>query len=292
MKIIAKKKKATPISPNISFGFDENVDQFLVGASKIFYTFDSTDHHVRKMKLNMGASNSSFNVNASITMTLNDDNGHDISANSYVDVTCLAALGQNTTSNVQLTGDLSYQSGASSAPINLQNPTFTNEAILEGFNLAYDKDHHVKRIHATVAVSPQQGRSVTLTGTDDMYDNNGHSASTKSLEAAYLGTYIKGSDCGLVAIEQSYSTDTKLTHVDLSTYLGRRKLTGAAVFVRSFDLSFGGDHHMQSMTVGASDIAHNDTTISFTPQVIMRDNGSNRATGNVTLVIIGTCDAS
>ncbi|MBL4660989.1 MAG: hypothetical protein JKY19_11590 [Alcanivoracaceae bacterium] len=290
MKIVSILKTATPQSPNLTFQYTDTVDQYLVGATQLYYTFGNNDHHVKKIKLNMAPSNSGNNVNASISMTLNDDSGHDISSSSYVDVTCLAALGQNTNSNVQLTSDLSYPSGSSSSPIGLQNNTFVNEPIMEGFELAYDNDHHVKRIHANVSVSVQQGSSATLSGTADMYDDSGNSATTKSLEAGYLGTYINGNASGLVAIEQSYQTNAGLQHVDLSTYLGSKNLTGAAVFLKTFDLSFGGDHHMKSITVGASDVAFDGQKVSFTPQAKMKDDSSHNASGSVTLIIIGACD--
>ncbi|HHL31960.1 MAG TPA: hypothetical protein ENJ41_05180 [Oceanospirillales bacterium] len=290
MKITSQLATASPNAPNLTFAFDDTVDQYVLGASEIYYTFGSNDHHIKKIKLNMAPSNSGSTVSATISMTLSDDSGNDISSSSYVNVACLAALGQNTYSNVQMTSNLAFGSGESSSPITLDNTTYINEAIMEGFELAYNEDHHLKRIYANVSVSVQQGKSATVTGSDDMYDDSGNSATTKNLQAAYLGTYINGSDSGLVAIEQSYDTGAGLQNVDLSTYLGGKTLTGAAVILKSYDLSFSGDHHMKYLKVGADTVAFDGSTVSFTPMAEMKDDSSHSASGSVTLIIIGTCD--
>jgi hypothetical protein len=290
MKISIIKKQATPSSSNLSFQYDSSVDQFLIGATQLYYTFGSHDHHVKKIKLNMAPSNSGNDVNATISMTLKDDSGNDISSTSYVDVTSLAALGQNSNSSVQLTSNLSFPSGSSSNQIGLRNNTYVNEALMEGFDMAFDGDHHVKRIHADVSVSVQQGSSATLSGTADMYDDSGNSATTKTLQGGYLGTYINGSDSGLVVVEQSYNTGEGLQHVDFTTHLGDKNLTGAAVFIKTYDLSFSGDHHMKSIRVGADGIVFDDKTVSFTPRADMTDNSGHNASGSVTLVIVGACD--
>jgi hypothetical protein len=292
MKISIIKKQATPSSSNLSFQYDSTVDQYLVGATQFFYTFGNKDHHVKKIKLNMAPSNSGNDVNATISMTLNDDSGNDISSTSYVDVTSLAALGQNSNSTVQLTSNLSFPSGSSSNQIGLRNNTYVNEALMEGFEMAFDGDHHVKRIHADVSVSVQQGASATLSGTADMYDDSGHSATTKSLQGGYLGTYINGSDSGIVSVEQNYKTGTGLQHVDLTTHLGGKNLTGAAVFIKTYDLAFNNDHHMKSLRVGADGVVFDNKTISFTPYAAMTDNSGHSASGSVTLVIVGACDPS
>lgn len=293
MKIISKTEKATRNDPNVNFKFDDSVDQFLVGATSLYYAFGSKDHHVQKIKLSMNASNAGQEVSVATTMTLKDDGNNSISSDSFVEVGCLAATGQNSNSTVQLTSGLKFPSEGTSNPIGLQNNTYVNEALLTGFELAYEgnSDHHIKRIYANVSASIQQGQSVTLSGTDDMYDSSGNSAVIKNLEAGYFGTYIDGNASGLVVKEKSYSSSDGGQTVDLADLLGDKKLTGATVFIRSFDTSFDKDHHLKSIYLGAENISYKDQKVSFTPKVKMKDNSSHNASGTIKLIIVGLCDA-
>ncbi len=292
MKTEAQILRATPGSPDVTFTFSNTVDQFLTGITQLYFTYGSSDHHVRTVTAGMSPSNSGVNVNVPVTMVLNDDSGHNISGSSYLDVGCIAATGQNTNSSVQLTSALPFQSGGTSSAISLQNNTFLNEPIMAGFDLSYGSDdHHVRRIFAKTAVSLQQGSTAAITGSDNMYDDSGNSATTKTLEGSYLGTYINGADSGIVAVEQSFATGAPATSIDLSGQTGGKPLTGAAVYLKSFDLSYEDDHHVEFIRAGASNVAFDGTTITFTPWAQMEDDGGRKASGSITLIIVGTVDA-
>jgi len=291
MKLDSISSQASPNNPDLTFRFDDSVDQFLVGATNIYYTFGDKDHQVRQIKLNMDSSNSGQEVSTSVTMSLNDEGSHNISSSSFVDVSCLAATGSNSNSTAKLVSGLAFPSGSSSNPIGLANDTYSNEAILEGFELAYEgEDHHIKQMYGKLSSTVQQGESVIVSGSADMSDDSGNNANIKSLQSGYLGTYIDGNASGLVVVEKSYDTSDGPQTVDLGALLGTKSLTNAAVFIRSFDVSFSKDHHMKSLYLGASDVSITAQEVLFSPQISMKDDSDNKASGNIKLVIVGLCD--
>lgn len=290
MKIETIKTKAYPDSSEITFNFSDTVDQYMIGASQISYEFTSKDHHVKKIKLGIAPSVSGKNVIANISMILNDNSTHEIASSSYVNVLCLAATGQNSDKYVQLKNNISFSSGSKKS-IQLKQKIYDNMPIMQGFSMEYDKnDHHIKQLKAELSIS-HNNSTTDMTGICGMEDKSGHSSISNELQTSYLGTSLKGNSSGLVLIEKTYETDEKTTTIDLSGYLGEKKLTAAAVLIKSFELAFSTDHHMKRLRVGASKVSFEGQSIRFTPRASMTDGSKHNALGVVTLIIIGVCNS-
>jgi|GEM_PF-2673695 len=293
MKLQCQRKHSTPASPNLTFEFDESVDQYLIGVSNFQYTYGKWDHHVKEIKLSVNSTNSGNRIDAAVVMDLTNGGNNSLGSESFANISCLAATGDNSDKALQLNNDLSFSSDGSSSPTTLNNNTYINEAVMEGFDLAYSDGHKLRKIYANVATDVQQGQSATLTGTAGMVDDSGHNATTKQLEGSYLGTYIDGNASGLVVIEQTYNAqaDCNQTTVELGGLLGDKKLTSATVFLRSFDVEFKSDHSLKTIYLGARDISFADQSVTFTPQVSLQDgNGHNTEIGSIKVVVVGTCD--
>jgi len=284
-------KKVTPETGNIKFLDKASVEQYIVGATQLYYTFESKNKQVNKKTPVQIADN--YKVNISINNILNfiDDNiGMNI--NSYVGTRRFTSAGLNRNNTLHLKGNYDYSNGCRGRVVLLQNDMDENLNHLQNFKLVSANNHYIKRVSCQLPVLIEQNGLKKYNEACEIFkDFNSHSNSLK-LQSGYRATFYCGRETGFVSVEQTYCerVDGGLQTIDFSNFLGNKALTGAVVFVKSFDVLLTAGQQLKWIRVGTDAVKFCDQKITFMPQVQTHESNEHIESIKIKLVVIGSYD--
>lgn len=234
-----------------SFTFSQPVQQYMVGFSSFVLKYDSPDHHVKEISVDL--SNVAKNDNVVIVtpqLKLNDNSGHHQSSQSYITVVVVAAIG-NGNPNLQLIPiaktDCNYDLSAS-------NPAFLKAAISSTFTKYPGSDHHLFQYESSIKPNVQSS-SFSLEGKSYIRDK-GKSAKVEG-NGEVVGSVISYS---CVEKDALFADFNSLTNGEMPTiclgnapgqfYFGDYNV---GIFINGFNLSFEKrDHHVLQIKVSAA----------------------------------------
>lgn len=177
------------IQPNTTknFTFDDTIVQRTVGITAYTLSYGSKDHHVQTVSISLTVNQQGNTLQVTPHATLVDANGHNLDPSaSEVFVAAMAWVGLND-DNLKLGNVIGIPNGGSSEGILIPNDRpQTLQAALAGFNLSFGgEDHHMQTASASVGTS-LSGTQAKVTGQAKMYDDNGHVASTATVDGGLI----------------------------------------------------------------------------------------------------------
>lgn len=275
-------------NPNksVSFTFEQPVVNYVVGYAYSSFTYGSKDHHVQKYALKLTTNQpSSTQLIVNVTGVLQDSSGNTIDNGSSTVTVCVIAWVGTNPGTIALTSATGINNDSSSGPIPLPSSNLsTLQSILSGFDLAYDKDHHV--LYETSGVGTQQsGSTGYITGKVAMGDSSGNVDSTASVSG------------GLIAVAGGTDSGASFTVVPSKQTTGSFKvsfgqtLSNAIVFVVDSYAAYSADHHVKTVGAGSSGWSVSGNTVTLNNASAFISDGSGNHQDNdkssVTLLVVG-----
>lgn len=286
MAVEIKTKFATA-NESTTINFDNTVLAYTVGLSHWSFTYESDDHHIETLSLNLQANSSGTQVAVKVTAVMSDDSGNHIkSSDSSVELTCIAVTG-NADSNLSLANENNVGNGGSSAAIPLPGGGSTNiaTAFLSGFDLSYGSDDHHLESMSITAGSSTAGTSGFVTGSAEMEDDSGNKASTAAINGAFVAQAAGPSTLVSKQVTNQQTSDT--VTVDMGT-----PVTAAVAALQSMTVSFGSDdHHVKTIAGGCGAVTVRGSTVELAGAEATIEDGSghkqNNSDSHVSITVFG-----
>ncbi len=265
-----------------TFTFSDSMGtNYCLGLTTVKLEYGSKDHHVAvlEVQLKTQVNNNTITVTPDLMMRDNSGSIADSSI-SYVVVTAIAAIGNNSQDFFSQGIILGINDGESSTITGLSSSNiYTSLGLLDGFDLIYNGDHHVKRVNVGSGIIPN-GNSFSVTSIAEMNDNSGNSASVAhTIDAGYFISYTEEPGVEIKTNVISNGSNDNIT-VNFDNPIEK-----AYVIMDGFNLEFSGhDYHVKNILAGTifdtdttSDdfyITSNDnnTSITFPASALIEDN--------------------
>lgn len=270
--------KTITTQPNrdVPFDFSDAVTHFFVGISRWSFTFGSNDHHVRRLEVSVvSARPTERRVNCRVNVRMQDDSGHDVvNASSSITLVCIAQTVANDF-RVTISSVDAVQSGTSGGNIVLPDSKLAvAQPVLEGWNLAYSTDHHVKKVQVAAGFA-QNGNTAQISAIAQMSDGSGNSASG-SVDAWLFASTSSDIPLLTTSVLSAQSTGT----VPPITF--PRPIKDGAALIQGFSLAYrGDDHHIRTIGAGTSgwSVAGNSLILKDA-RAFMSDDSGNQQSNN------------
>lgn len=266
-------------------------EQYIVGATQLYYTFESKNKQVNKKTLVQSNDNSQMNVSIKNIFDFVDDR-IGVNINSYVGTRRFAATGEGENNTLHLKGDYDYSDRCRNWVVHLQNDMDKNLNHLQNFKLVSANNHYIKRVSSQLPVLIEQNGLKKYNETCEIFRGYNKSSNSLRLQNGYRAIFYSGRETGFVSVEQTYSgsVDSALQEIDFSNFLGDRALTGAVVFVKSFDVKLKTEQQLKWIRVGTDAVKFSEQKINFMP--LVQTHNDNVESIKIKLVVFGTYDTT
>lgn len=283
---ITVRSQSTQPNRTISFEFPgKQVLSYVVGIAYWKFTYGSKDHHVRTCALNLAANKDEpGRISVKVTATLSDDSGNNISNGDSSVTVCLIAVLDSPDSQLALgaANAISNNGASSGIPVPSANLAISS-ALLSGWELGFNGDHHVRHFLTAAGLSVN-GTSAQITAQAKMSDDSGNKASTATINGGMLAA--TPAESGLLTVSKTNLQDSGQVIAEFP-----RELSEAVVLLQSVDMQFGGDHHVKAMGGGSSGWSIDGKNVKLdNARAFMNDgSGHNEASGSseVNLLVVG-----
>lgn len=284
LEIQAEKIK---VDHSYDFEFSNNVGlNFTVGISGFHFFFDDDDdNNILNFSVQLSSQINGNTITVKPALIMNDNAGHNLSDDSWVVVTILAAIGDSTSNYLTFGNTSSISNSSSSQPITLLNnrPTALL-AVLSGFNLNYESSHHIMDIDLGCGItSAGDNTRFAISSTAKMEDNSGNQAVNPTIDAGYVVCYDKG----IMEIKTGDITgDTPDTIGDFDSK------SKAYILFTAINFSYGSsDHQINSITLSLDyesdySLPINNGKVNLVPALGMNDSSKHNSNVKVSYIII------
>ena len=252
---IAFRYTTTEPQGMVSFGFDQHkVVSYLLGIARWSFSYGSTDHHVRQVKLSLaGSVPAPGTVAATITAVLEDASGHDMDLSDSLITVCCIALLDSPESNLVLATGTGIPDGGSAGPFTLPGSSLAVGAFLAGFDLEYPPpdppeppDHNVRRFFAAAGFTENTNDQGFITAQAGMCDDSGNQANDPQIAGALIAA--ASSESSLLAVSGLRAQSEAPVEVDFGT-----PISDALVLLQGLNVEYNNDdHHVETLGGGTS----------------------------------------
>lgn len=238
-------------SQSYSFEFSENVDQFMIGFSKINIKYDNNSHHVNEIEINATFKNKNKNtITVEPQIIMNDTSGNKNSSSSNLEVVILASLGAGN-KNIYLQSNIEEKINQD---LPLKNIKFIQSAMYSTSVKYGQKDHHLKKYTSNLTVRETAPNSYILMPEIKFKDQSGNDGigHIAGSTIAFNGN-SKNVLCGCFPHDHNVIVDKNTVKVDLGPYYRNFESQEYSFyyFISGFDLSYenGKDHHVKEINI-------------------------------------------
>jgi len=252
-----------------TYTFNDNVYSYVSGVTAFYFHYDSHDHDIKNFYVQLSEVNKyANNLTLKANFGMNDNSGHSLSSNSYIDVTVLAMTKQSD-SSILFDTVMDLQNNQTSQAIQPSfETTYGQQVSLQGFNLSFGStDQRVHQLEAATSLVSEGGNTVAVNSTAIMNEKSGgENQSTNSIDACVL---INGDhSAGLLFKAEQAQTTSPQTFADESC--------NWAMFVQGFNLRYssGQKHHVRSVTLD-TDCTPSNGQVTWHAKALWHDDSHN-----------------